>query len=1037
MPAVTLDPIETRGRATAAAPRLLAVWLLAATILVSAASSADAADVINVPADFSTIQAAIDAAAPGDTVTVAPGTYFENISFLGKDITVHSSGGAAVTTIDGQDLGSVVTIANGESSAAVLQGFTIQNGYVRGPNVGGGITILDSSPTIIENVITRNIGEQGGGISARLGAPLIAQNTISKNRGCQGNGLELSATSATVRSNEIHDNFRARCPTTGDGGGGIRIVGGDPLIIGNLISGNANTSGAAIGGSIASAQVIGNLVVDNVGHEAGIVQVHSGWDAVVANNVIARNVTTYGAAGISIKLDLGSPTRVINNTIYGNVSSWDGTDGIVMGNWGATPVVANNIIQASDGLAIVCDVPQPNAKSNNFFTSGPELAGADCGDLLAGDVNISLDPGMVAPELGDFSLLPGSPLVDAADNVESPADDFFGTSRPVDGDENGQSQSDIGAIELNTPYVTGMVTAGGAPVDQICVRAHSGPVDVEVAGFTNSSGQYVLPTPPGSYRIAFEDCSRGLFQSIWHGSATTYEAATPVDTSAGSASGIDAVLGFADGCDGKEPTLWGTSGDDLLTGTDGPDVIMALAGNDIVDGAGGNDTICGGDGTDTVLGGAGHDALFGNRGSDVLLGGPGDDDLRGGVGIDEVSYINATAAVVADISVGRATGEGTDSISGVENIRGSVYHDVIVGDAGRNALYGERGDDLIEGHGHRDTLSGGYGDDLMDGGPGRDDLAGGEGDDWLMGRSGDDKLVGGFGADLLQGGSGHDVLLGGTDNDYLIGGPGDDVLKGWKGNDTASYETAGRSVAVDLVAQTGTGQGVDTLESIESAVGSRFADTLEGSNRDNSLFGLGGRDTITGGPGDDVLDGGGRHDVLIGGSGRDLLLGGPGDDSLDGGTGADAASWQFSNDPVRADLTEGSATGQGTDTLTSIEDLVGSAHDDTLIGNSGENVLLGLGGADRMYGRSWHDRLFGGDGDDELYGEIGDDYLDGDRGSDMLNGGTGNDACVDGESHVSCEALGDVAADSDATLYRAETGYRVLAAWFREYVRPR
>ncbi len=84
--------------------------------------------VINVPLDQPTIQAGIDAASPGDTVLVADGTYYENINFLGKAITVTSVNGPASTTIDGSSTGNVVTFQSHEGRDSLLEGFTITNG---------------------------------------------------------------------------------------------------------------------------------------------------------------------------------------------------------------------------------------------------------------------------------------------------------------------------------------------------------------------------------------------------------------------------------------------------------------------------------------------------------------------------------------------------------------------------------------------------------------------------------------------------------------------------------------------------------------------------------------------------------------------------------------------------------------------------------------------------------------------------------------------------------------------------------------------
>src|SRR5438094_9074035 len=104
----------------------LHLWIcLAAFALEGSAGLAQ--QVIHVPADQPTIQKAISAAANGDTVLVAPGTYVENIDFSGKIITVVSSGGPANTIIDGGQNGIVVNFANAEPRAAVINGFTIRN----------------------------------------------------------------------------------------------------------------------------------------------------------------------------------------------------------------------------------------------------------------------------------------------------------------------------------------------------------------------------------------------------------------------------------------------------------------------------------------------------------------------------------------------------------------------------------------------------------------------------------------------------------------------------------------------------------------------------------------------------------------------------------------------------------------------------------------------------------------------------------------------------------------------------------------------
>ncbi|MFQ5969930.1 MAG: calcium-binding protein [Nitrososphaerales archaeon] len=78
-------------------------------------------------------------------------------------------------------------------------------------------------------------------------------------------------------------------------------------------------------------------------------------------------------------------------------------------------------------------------------------------------------------------------------------------------------------------------------------------------------------------------------------------------------------------CQGQEPTIIGTAGDDLLDGTYGDDVISGLGGNDEIVGLTGDDIICGGDGDDAIFGGSGNDSIDAEKDFDVCIGGDGSD----------------------------------------------------------------------------------------------------------------------------------------------------------------------------------------------------------------------------------------------------------------------------------------------------------------------------------------------------------------------------------------------------------------------------
>jgi serralysin len=213
-----------------------------------------------------------------------------------------------------------------------------------------------------------------------------------------------------------------------------------------------------------------------------------------------------------------------------------------------------------------------------------------------------------------------------------------------------------------------------------------------------------------------------------------------------------------------------------------------------------------------------------------------------------------------------------------------------------------------------------------------------------------------------------------------MGGAGRDHLDGGAGTDRATYFAASGGVTVDLQSpgiNTGEAFG-DTFVSIEDIQGSAFADNMLGNGAANTLFGGDGRD---------FLSGRGGADTLRGMDGNDDLMGGTGADLLDGGAGIDQASYRNSGSGLTVDLAfagnnSGDAAG---DTFVSIENLFGSAFDDSLRGNDSANELRGGDGDDWLSGRGGRDILLGGDGNDVLAGGTGRDVLDGGAGIDRAD----------------------------------------------------
>jgi hypothetical protein len=139
-----------------------------------------------VPSQYATIQAAINAASNGDQVIVAPGTYLERINLGGKDIRLTGASGAGQTIIDGQDQGTVLA-GSGEPSTCVIRGFTIMHGTDVSYSGGGGIALTGSSARFADCVIRDNTADgpawwSGGGFHSVGGAPIIEDCVFINNR---------------------------------------------------------------------------------------------------------------------------------------------------------------------------------------------------------------------------------------------------------------------------------------------------------------------------------------------------------------------------------------------------------------------------------------------------------------------------------------------------------------------------------------------------------------------------------------------------------------------------------------------------------------------------------------------------------------------------------------------------------------------------------------------------------------------------------------------------------------------------------------
>ena len=173
----------------------------------------------------------------------------------------------------------------------------------------------------------------------------------------------------------------------------------------------------------------------------------------------------------------------------------------------------------------------------------------------------------------------------------------------------------------------------------------------------------------------------------------------------------------------------------------------------------------------------------------------------------------------------------------------------------------------------------------------------------------------------------------------------------------------------------------------------RLTPVVASADQGDNLSGNGGADMLFGGAGNDLLSGGLGDDVLTAGVGNDTLSGGASNDFMDGGAGgSDTAYYADATAGVIVDLGIGVAQntgGAGMDTIANVENLTGTAFNDTLTGSGAANVVSGLDGNDTLNGVAGNDTLFGAAGNDTMNGGEGNDTLIGGAGNDALNGGPG------------------------------------------------
>jgi Ca2+-binding RTX toxin-like protein len=554
-------------------------------------------------------------------------------------------------------------------------------------------------------------------------------------------------------------------------------------------------------------------------------------------------------------------------------------------------------------------------------------------------------------------------------------------------------------------------------------------------------------------------------------------------------------------------TIIGTNGDDLIYGSQADDQIYGLDGNDELRGRFGANNLFGGAGDDIL------DNTYGTSGGFIstLEGGTGADQIRGAYQwADYASYAGSSAAVTVNMTTLTASGgdaQGDVLNAFIDGVIGSAFNDVLTGNAGvfDSDLKGGAGNDILTLGTGGGTMQGGAGADTLIGGMvssiGSNDVlytnssssvtvnlatgtgSGGDAEGDVLQNI--DQVFASAHDDVLIGGSEDHRFFGRDGNDLFRGGVGAEFFAGDAGQDTADYSQSAARIVTDMAASgtVGDAQG-DSYQSIEILRGTNFNDSLSGDAGANELEGGAGADVLNGRDGIDTasyvhsaagvtvslatgfasggaaqgdtltgfenLRGSAFADTLVGDTGSNVLEGGAGADTFYGGAGLDTVSYAHSAAGVRVSLSSGSyGSDAWGDTFNSIENLIGSDHDDvlragpvasTLSGGAGNDILrasisdpgdiladifdggsgfdmveyagtgisfafvdlrlgTGLVGAqddffisiEGLTGTTVEDRLLGNDADNIFYGMEGNDTLSGREGADILSGGAGTD----------------------------------------------
>ena len=429
------------------------------------------ANTIEVPDQYTTIQAAINASVDNDTILVDPGVYFENIDYNGKQIVITSrylieadSLLIGTTVIDASGDGSVVTFENNESSESVLKGFTIQNGIgnYRDPDdngssytYGGGIYCFDSEPIIKDCIIQNNTGDNGGGggIFCYNASPKFYGCIITENETDDVGGGVYARTGSSPQffSCEFFNNVAEY------GAGCYLRDESDPFMENVIFRNNtANNTGAAIAlKDDANLQANNLYIFNNTTDGLGGGLYINNANPIFSYILIADNIASSGAGGY---IRNSSNILFTNATFSGNNAGLYG-DGLYLRD-GSEIEFLNSILWGSEETQIYFRSDGDDVEltvSYSLIKDGEDsIDDNNNGDVNWGTGNLEVEPYFCNSSDGNYYLRENSPCIDGGQDNQLMG--CFGAGcGPVNlgptwyVDQNGNDESD-GSLE--TPFLT-------------------------------------------------------------------------------------------------------------------------------------------------------------------------------------------------------------------------------------------------------------------------------------------------------------------------------------------------------------------------------------------------------------------------------------------------------------------------------------------------------------------------------------------------------------------------------------------------------